>query len=226
MRSMIRVLVRLALVLACSGPLWALDLSERDKVSGLKEALVQGAGQAVTMLSKPDGFLGNPKVRIPLPDTLEKAAPVLRSLGMGRQLDELVTTMNRAAEAAVPETRGLLEAAVKQMSVTDVQAILTGGDDAGTRYFKDKTSGPLFERLLPIVTRATEKLELTKRYEALTKKAARAKLIKEEDARIDRYVTGKALDGLYRMIAEEERAIRRNPAAAAGNLARKVFGAL
>jgi len=150
----------------------------------------------------------------------------MRGLGMGKQADELITAMNRAAEAAVPEAKKLLVDAVKQMSVEDAKGILAGGNDAGTQYFKRKTAAPLAQKFQPIVRKAIEKVKLKDTYEKFAKKGAQFGLVKEKDAQLENYVTEKALDGLYLMIAEEEKAIRENPVGAAGNLARKVFGAL
>lgn len=202
------------------------DISGQEAGGGLKEALTQGAGKAVDLLGRTDGFLGNPKVKIPLPGAMEKAEGLMRGLGMGKQADELITAMNRAAEAAVPEAKKLLVDAVKQMSVEDAKGILGGGNDAGTQYFKRKTEGPLAQKFLPIVRNAIEKVKLKDTYENFAKKGAKFGLVKEKDAQLENYVTEKALDGLYLMIAEEERAIRENPVGATGNLARKVFGAL
>ncbi len=202
------------------------DVSNQDAGGGLKEALTQGAGKAVDLLGKSDGFLGNPKVKIPLPESMQKVESLMRGLGMGKQADELITTMNRAAEAAVPEAKTLLVNAVKQMSVEDAKGILTGGDDSGTQYFKRKTAEPLGQKFLPIVKQAIEKVNLAKSYEKFAKKGAQFGLVKEKDTHLENYVTEKALDGLYLMIAEEEKAIRTNPLGAAGNLAQKVFGAL
>jgi hypothetical protein len=202
------------------------DLSNRDAGGGLKEALVQGAGKAVASLGRSDGFLGNPKVRIPLPDSLKQVEGMMRTFGMGKQADELVTAMNRAAEAAVPEAKALLVNSVRQMSVQDAKGILSGGDDAATQYFRRTTSGPLTDKFRPIVRKAMQRVKLAEKYEQFAGKAAQFGLIKAEDAQLDNYVTQKALDGLYLMIAEEEKAIRKDPVSAAGSLARKVFGAL
>lgn len=202
------------------------DIAGKEANGGLKEALTQGAAKAVDLLGRPDGFLGNPKVKIPLPGYLEQAEGLMRAMGMGKQADELITAMNRAAEAAVPEAKKLLIDAVKQMSVEDAKGILTGGQDAGTQYFKQKTQGPLTQKFLPIVKKAIDKVKLKDTYEKFAQKGARFGLIKEKDTHLENYVTEKALDGLYLMIAEEEKAIRENPVAAAGNLAKKVFGAL
>jgi hypothetical protein len=202
------------------------DFSNQDAGGGLKEALTQGAGKAVDLLGKSDGFLKNDKVKIPLPDSMQKVEGLMRGLGMGKQADELITTMNRAAEAAVPEAKALLVDAVKQMSVEDAKGILTGGNDSGTQYFRRKTSAPLAQKFLPIVKQSIEKVNLAKSYEKFAKKGAQFGLVKEKDTHLENYVTEKALDGLFLMIAEEEKAIRTNPMGAAGNLAQKVFGAL
>ena len=202
------------------------DISGQEAGGGLKEALTQGAGKAVDLLGKSDGFLKNKKVKIPLPGYMEKAEGLMRGLGMGKQADELITAMNRAAEAAVPEAKALLVNAVKEMSVEDAKGILMGGKDAGTQYFKRKTEKPLGEKFHPIVQKAIEKVKLKDTYEKFAKKGAQFGLVKEKDTQLDNYVTEKALDGLFLMIAEEEKAIRENPVGAAGNLAKKVFGAL
>jgi hypothetical protein len=202
------------------------DISNRDAVAGLKDALVQSSGRAVAQLSAADGFLGNPKVRIPLPDSLRRAERVMRMFGKGKQADELVTSMNRAAEMAVAEARPLFVSAVRAMSVRDAKGILTGGDDAATQYFRRTTSEPLAQRFLPIVRRMTAKVELARQYNQLAGQAAQWGLVRQEDADIDEYVTRKALDGLFLVMAEQELAIRRDPMGAATSVAKKVFGAL
>lgn len=225
-----RPILRAFAILLISAPVWAAGglaaLSDREASGGLKEALTQGAGRAVELLGREGGFLNNPKVKIPLPDALERAEPILRMTGRGKDLDKLVTAMNRAAEAAVPEAKNLLVSAVQQMSVSDAKNILTGGDDSVTRYFRDKTEARLTTMFLPTVKQNTDRLALAGQYNKVVGQAAGLGLVKGEDARIEGYVTRKALDGLYLMIAEEERAIRKNPAGALGNLAKKVFGAL
>lgn len=201
-------------------------ISPQDSGDALRQALTQGASAAVASLGKQDGFLGNPKVKIPLPESLQTAEKLMRKLGMGKRADELITTMNRAAEAAVPEAKELLVNSVKQMTLQDAKAILTGGDDSATQYFKRTTSGPLTERFLPIVKTATKKVKLAEKYNRYAKQAAKLGLLDEKDASLEDYITQKALDGLFLMIAEEERAIRKNPVGQASSLIRKVFGAL
>ncbi len=202
------------------------DLTNKDATGGLKEALTQGAGKAVDLLGKNDGFLANPKVKIPLPEGLRDVEGLMRGMGMGKYADELVTAMNRAAEAAVPEAKALLVNSIKQMSVQDAKGILTGGDDAATQYFRRTTSKPLGDKFKPIVQKAMGKVKLAEKYDKFAGKAVKLGLVKEENARLENYVTQKALDGLYLMIAEEEKAIRKDPVGAAGSLAKKVFGAL
>ena len=201
-------------------------LSEADAAAGIRAALERGALAAVGLLGRDNGFLGNEKVRIPLPEQLQELAKVMKAFGQQRRVDELVTAMNRAAEQAVPKAQELLVKAVREMSVTDAKNILTGGDDAATRYFKGKTQAELTTMFLPTVKQTTDKLALAKKYDKLAGKASKFGLVKDEDAKIEGYVTRKALDGLYAMIAEEEKAIRKNPVGAAGSLAKKVFGAL
>ena len=201
-------------------------ISNQDAVQALKDALVQGSGKAVSQLSATDGFLGNPKVKIPLPDTIKRVESGLRMLGMGRQADELVVSMNRAAEMAVREATPLLVSSVKNMSVSDAKGILTGPDDAATQYFRRTTSDALTQRFLPIVKQATERVQLAQQYNALAGQVAQYGLISKEDANIDLYVTRKSLDGLFVVIAEQERMIRRDPMGAATSVAKKVFGSL
>ena len=205
----------------------ALDaLSSQQRTQGLKTALTQAAQVAIQNLGQTDGFLGNPDVRIPLPGKLQKAQKLLAALGASKQTDALVTAMNRAAEAAVPEARTLLLDSVKQMSVQDAIGILTGGQDAATQYFRRTTSDKLTQRFLPIVSRETGKVQLAQRYNDVAGKAAQMGLLNEKDANLDRYVTGKALDGLFLMMAKEEAAIRQDPLGQASGILQKVFGAV
>ena len=202
------------------------DISKRDANAGLKEALVQGVASAVGKLGAVDGFLGNPQVKIPLPDSMKKAQKAMRLLGMGKQAEELETRMNRAAEAAVPEAKVVMVDAVKKMTLQDAKSILTGGDDAATAYFKKTTSVSLAQKFLPIVRHATENVKLAQQYNTFAEAGAQFGLVKKEQANLEQYVTQKALDGLYFMMAEEEKSIRKNPLEAASSLVQKVFGAL
>lgn len=201
-------------------------LSDKDSVAGLKAALGQGAERAVSTLGATDGFLGNPTVRIPLPPTLAKGERMFKMLGLDKQAKELVTSMNRAAEAAMPEARTLLVDSVKQMSVNDARQILTGGDDAATQYFRRTSYDKLSARFLPIVKQTTDRSDLSKQYNEFAGQAARLGVIEPRDAKVEDYVTRKALDGLFTMIAEEERAIRKDPLGQANKLLQSVFGTL
>lgn len=218
-----------ALILAAYGQAHALslkDLTETEASQGLKAALEKGASAAVSLLGRPDGFLGNAKVRIPLPGFLNDAAKLLKTLGQGKRVDELVTSMNRAAEQAVPLARDLLTNAVRTMSVADAKKILTGGDTSVTQFFAEKTREPLGVKFLPVVTKATEKVGLAEKYNKVAGRAASAGLVNKDDANIQKYVTGKSLDGLYTVIGDEEKKIRENPAAAGSAVLKKVFGAM
>jgi hypothetical protein len=203
---------------------WALDLSNADATSGIRTALERGALAAVGLLGKEGGFLDNPKVRIPLPGFLNDAAKLLKATGQGAKVDELVTAMNRAAEAAVPEAKNLLVAAAKGISAKDALQIVRGGDTSVTDYFAGKTREPLGVKFLPIVTKATQKVALADKYNAVAGKALKMGLVKDKDANLQKYVTGKALDGLYAVIGDEERKIRKDPVGTGSAILKKVFG--
>src|SRR5262245_20597608 len=205
-------------------------LSNDQMISGLKEALAKGVQHAVTNLGKSDGFLKDAQVKIPLPSSLKKVERTLRTLGQDQLADEFITTMNRAAEQAVPEAASVLGDAVKQMTLADAKAILTSTNTAATDYFRRTSTTNLHERFLPIVKAATEKVGVTAAYRRMTDKAGLggfgASLLGKESLDIDDYVTRKALDGLFIKIAEQEKLIRENPAARTSELLQKVFGAV
>jgi hypothetical protein len=202
------------------------SISNQDAVGGLKAALERGAGVAVDLLGRTDGFFGNGAVKIQLPESLKKYEKLMRNLGMGKQADELILTMNRAAEAAVPEAKKLLVDSVKKMSVQDAKGVLTGGQTAGTEYFKRTTTDQLRVKFLPIVKKATAKVGVAQKYNEYAHKGAQFGLVKKDQANLDDYVTQKALDGLFFMVAEEEKKIRQDPVKAGSDIIRKVFGAL
>jgi hypothetical protein len=201
-------------------------LSNADAASGLKQALTEGSAAAVAKLGVENGYLNNPKVKIPLPPSLKKIEGAMRVMGMRRQADELVVAMNRAAENAAPEAKALLVDAVKKMTVQDAKGVLTGGDTAGTEYFRRTTQAQLTARYLPIVKKATDRVGLAQQYNSIAGQGAALGLVKEDQATVERYVTAKALDGLYLMIAEQEKAFRQNPLGASSDIVKKVFGAL
>ncbi|MFG6447636.1 DUF4197 domain-containing protein [Roseateles sp. BYS180W] len=223
-RDVLQALAMSLLLPLSTRPAWA--LSETDAASGIRTALERGAESAVSLLGRTDGFLGNPRVRIELPGQLKDAARLLKATGQGKRVDDLLTAMNRAAEAAVPEAKTLLVSAVKNMSVEDGLQLLRGGDNAATRFFETKTRTPLSAKFLPIVTHATERVALADKYNAVAGKAANFGLVRSEDANLQQYVTGKALDGLYLMIGEEEKKIRQDPVGSGSALLKKVFGGL
>ena len=202
------------------------SLTDSEANGGLKEALTQGVGKAVSSLGAADGFFGNKAVKIPLPSSLQKIQKGMKLIGMGKQSDELVLKMNRAAEAAVPEAKTLLVDSIKKMSLADAKAILTGPQDAATQYFKKTTSAQMGEKFLPIVTKATDNVQLADSYNKYAEMGSKFGVVKKEDANINQYVTKKALDGVYYMIAQEEAAIRKDPLGQASSLLKKVFGSI
>ena len=222
-----RLFMLLALLVAA--PAFALglaDITNKDAVAGLKQALTDGSAAAIGKLGAENGFFGNAKVKIPLPESLQKVEGLMRAMGMKRQADELELAMNRAAESAVTEAKPLLVDAVKSMSVQDAKKILTGGDTAATDYFRSKTAEPLAKKFLPIVKKTTARVGLAEKYNAIAGKGSQLGLLDANQASIEQYVTKKALDGLYLMIADEEKALRQDPVGAASSVVQKVFGAL
>ena len=223
----------LRLTALCAGLLlganaMALDLgslSQGDATGGLKDALTQGAQIAVKQLGAPGGFSNNPEVKIGLPGKLEKAAGALKMLGMGDQITQLEDSMNKAAESAVTQAQPILVNAVKNMSVNDAKGILSGGQDSATQYLDKSSREQIRAKFLPIVKQSTDKVGVAQQYNALAKKAPMGLLGGKADS-VENYVTEQALDGLFKMIAQQEESIRQNPAAAATSLAKKVFGAL
>ena len=201
------------------------DLSNQDATIGLKAALEKGASTAVSKLGVTNGFLNNDKVKIQLPPILEQARPLLKMTGRGRQLDELVVSMNHAAEEAVPMAKPLLLNAVKSMSVADAKQILTGGDTSVTNFFRDKTSSQLAVTFLPIVKKVTDRSGLSAQYNATMSQVAKVGLAPQQTT-VEDYVTQRALDGLFTVIADEEKAIRRDPLGSGSKIIGKVFGAL
>jgi hypothetical protein len=204
------------------------DLTQKDASAGVKAALEKGADIAVQLLGKQDGFWGNDLVRIALPEWISKAEKGLKLIGRGKDIDALKLGINRAAEQAVPQSKKLLTDAVNSMSLQDAKAILTGGDNSVTTFFKDKTLDPLTVKFLPIVTNVTNKIGLAAQYNEVAGRIEKTGLVKlkPEQRRVETHVTNKALDGLYLMIGEEEKKIRRDPVGAGSDILRRVFGAI
>jgi Protein of unknown function (DUF4197) len=210
--------------LATAGDLASLTSS--DAAGGLRAALGKGVDTAVAHLGAPGGFLDNDKLRIPLPPALEKVERGLRMVGMSGEADELKVAMNHAAEAAVADSKPVLVSALKKMTITDAKQILTGGDDAATQYFRRTSGAVLHDRMRPIVAKATAQAKLGALYDRFAGKASELGLLSGDSADLDDFVTAKALDGLFSVIADEEHSIRQNPVAAGSALIKKVFGAL
>ena len=201
-------------------------LSNQQVSNGLKTALEQGARAAVAQLGRQDGFWSNDKVRIPLPGFLQDTAKLLRRIGQGDRLDELLKAMNQAAEAAVPLAKDSLVAAVKSMSFQDAATVLRGGDTSVTEFFASKTRLNLTEKFLPVVTKTTSRVDLATKYNRIISKAAGMGMLRAEQQSLEHYVTDKTLDGLYFMIGQEEKKIRRDPIGTGSALLGKVFGTL
>jgi hypothetical protein len=208
---------------------WALslaDISNTDAIAGLKGALSSSTAAAIGKLGVDGGFWNNPKVKIPLPEYLEKASGVMNAMGMRKQLDDLHEQINHAAEKAVVEAKPIFVNAVKAMSVQDAKGIISGGNTSGTEFFKSKTTDTLKQKFLPVVTAVTQRIGLAQKYNELAAKGSQFGLVKGDNAKVETYVTAKSLDGLFTMMADEEKAIRANPVAAGSSIVSKVFGAL
>lgn len=220
----------IAASLVCTTSLvWAFslaDVSNKDATSGVKAALEKGATVAVAKLGVENGFLNNDKVKIGLPASVEKAMPLLRMTGQGKKIDELQVSMNHAAESAVALAKPMLLDAVKSMSVTDAKNILTGGETSVTDFFRQKTATPLGAKFLPVVKKITDGNGLSSQYNAVMGKASASGLVSKEEATVETYVTKRALDGLYTIIADEEKAIRADPIGTVSAILGKVFGAV
>lgn len=202
------------------------NLGQEEAASGLKEALAQGVQRAITQLGRRDGFQGNPLVRILVPEKLRGLTDTARRLGAGKKVDEFELSMNRAAEQAVPVAADIFANAVRQMTVSDAVNIVRGADDAGTQYFRRVTEDNLRAKFQPIVTKATSQTGVTQRYKALTgKNAGLSSLLGGGQAMdLDSYVTDEAMDGLFEVVAAQEKDIRKNPARRTTALLRRVFG--
>jgi hypothetical protein len=225
LKPLLPALTMAALFPLAAGALSLADVSNQDANGALKEALNRGAVAAVGKLGVENGFLNNDKVKIPLPRLLEQARPILKMTGQGQQLDDLVVAMNHAAEAAVPMAKPLLLDAVKSMTLTDAKNILSGGDTSVTDFFRARTAPQLGERFLPIVRKVTDRSDLSAKYNGAMAQASKMGLSKQQ-ASVEGYVTERALDGLFTIIGEEEKAIRSDPLGTGSKLLGKVFGAI
>ena len=200
------------------------SISTDEMIQGLKEALTIGTQNAVATVSKADGYYNNPDIKIPLPEEIEKAGKYLRLAGYGPKIDEFEQSMNRAAEQAAPEAKQIFLGAVKEMKIQDAQKIMDGPDNAATSYFKDKTYTSLQEIFKPIVTDTMGQVGVTRQFQDINNKLSSIPLADKASVDLDQYVTDKSLDGLFFMLAEEEKKIRQDPAARVTDILKKVFG--
>lgn len=199
-------------------------LDDSTVISGLKEALSIGTANAVKEVSRIDGYLGNNAIKILMPEKLQTVADVLRKIGFEKQVDDFILSMNRAAEKAAPRATDYFVDSVKKMSVDDAKRILNGGDTAATDYFKSKTYDKLFSDFKPIISSSMDEVGVTRNYKEMMAKYSSIPFVKAESLDVDTYVTGKALDGLFYMVAQEEKKIRTDPAARVTELLKQVFG--
>ncbi len=192
-------------------------------ISGLKEALSIGAEKAVQSVSRKDGFFGNEIIKIIMPEKMQNVVTVLNKLGLNKQVDEFVMSMNRAAEKAAPEAASILVDSVKEMSIQDAQEILAGNETAATTYFKEKTTGKLHGAFKPIISSAMNEVGVTKMYKDLISTYSSVPFTQMISVDLDDYVTDNALEGLFYMLGEEEKKIRKDPAARVTELLQTVF---
>jgi hypothetical protein len=193
-------------------------------ISGLKEALSIGIERAIDTISQTNGYLGNPEIRIPLPPQVEKVGSLMRQFGMSQLADDVETSMNRAAEKAAPEATSIVIDAIKNMSFDDARKILNGPDDAATQFFREQTSDRLTQLFRPSIEQSLDEVGSTRYYNQLSDQVASVPVVGENiNLDLPDYVTEKALDGLFTMIAVEEKKIRDNPAARTTELLKKVF---
>ena len=202
----------------------AANLPAADYAKGLKEALAQGTQKAVTSLGRTDGYFGNEAVRILLPESLQKLESPLRLAGQGKLLDDLVLAMNRAAEKAVPQAANILSDAVRAMTVQDAKDVLAGPQDSATQYFRKSSGAKIGEMMQPIINKAMESVGVVKAYNKLTANPIAASVAQSYGMDLNGYVNAKAQDGLFTLIAQEEKNIRSNPAARTTDILKKVFG--
>ncbi|MFH1481417.1 MAG: DUF4197 domain-containing protein [Pseudomonadota bacterium] len=199
-------------------------LSETKIVDGLKEALQIGTGNAVETVSKVGGYYNNSQIKIPLPASIQKVEKLIRVAGFGSQLNAFEMSMNQAAEKAAPEAKSIFLGAIKQMTFSDARKILDGRENEATLFFKDKTYGRLSEIFKPIIHQSMSEVGVTEKYQALDQKMAGLPLVGSMRFDLDQYVNEKGLNGLFLMLAEEEKKIRQNPAARVTDLLKEVFG--
>lgn len=200
-------------------------LSTEEVANGLKEALEVGVSKGSDLVSQVDGYYQNPEIKIPFPPDVQNVENKLRQIGLGNEVDKFVLSLNRAAEDAAREAKPIFISAIKQMTIRDAWSILKGEDDAATQYLNKTTSDQLFEKFQPIIKASLEKVNATKYFSDLVNTYNKVPFVQKVDPDLDEYATQKAIDGLFVMIAKEEKNIRENPGARATDLLKKVFGA-
>ncbi len=230
-RRLIEFVLASTVLLALPSRAFALslaDLSDKDRDAGIKAALERGATIAVSLLGKPDGFWANDQVRIPLPDWIKRFERAIKVIGKSKDIEALKIGVNRAAEQAVPQAKSLLVAAVKGMNVQDARKILSGGDNSVTTFFQEKTETSLAQKFLPVVTGVTSRIGLAQQYNSLAEQVQQTGLVKlaPDQQRVESHVTKKALDGLYFMIGEEEKKIRKDPVGTGSDILKRVFSSI
>lgn len=200
------------------------ELSDSKVASGLKEALQVGADNAVKLTGRRDGYFGNEAIKILMPKNLQPLEKGLRAVGYGPKIDEFILSMNRSAEAAAPAAKKIFGDAILSMSFEDARKVLSGGDTAATDYFKRKTSEQLTTAFRPVVEKTMDENNVTQQYKALAGQAQNVPFMKSPNLDITQYVVSKALDGVFYTLGQEERKIRKDPAAQTTSLLREVFG--
>ncbi|MGE5173716.1 MAG: DUF4197 domain-containing protein [Betaproteobacteria bacterium] len=199
------------------------ELDTDTIIAGLKEALSVGAKNGVAKVSQVDGYFGNQLIRIPVPDNIQKIEKVLRKVGFHKEVDAFVLSMNRAAEKAAPRALSFFVDAVKEMTIPDAARILHGNDTAATDFLKSKTYGRIYGAFRPAVSSAMNDVGVTRSFKKMMDKARTIPFLKRESVDLDHYVTSKAMDGLFVVVGQEEKRIRKDPAARVTDLLRTVF---
>lgn len=200
------------------------NLSNTEIISGLKEALKVGTNNSASSASKVDGFYKNPKIKIPFPPEAKSMESQLRSMGMGKEADKFILSLNRAAEDAAQKAAPVFIDAITKMTITDGVNILKGNNDAATQYLKNNSSTQLNAAFLPVVKNSLQKVQVTKYWTPLVKSYNRLPFVKRMNPDLNAYVTQKAIEGLFKLIADEELKIRTNPSARINDILKKVFG--
>lgn len=199
-------------------------LTTAEVAEGLKEALVKGISTGADLVSVTDGYFKNPEIKIPFPPDVKKVEDAVRKIGLGSQVDKFVMTLNRGAEDAAKEAKPIFIAAIKSMTIQDAWAILRGEDNAATEYLKRTTSAQLKEKFKPVIQNSLNKVNATKYYGELVSRYNQIPLVEKVNPNLDDYATDKAIEGLFLMIAKEEKNIRQDPVARTTDLLKRVFG--